>query len=125
MGIGVKRICQTCGSKFYDLDKKPIKCPKCNAVFDPEVVLKPKRGRKKASAAEDQHEEIEIAIDDVAIEEVDEDEVAEELDDDLRDEMDLDEDEEKRGKKGDKIMVDLEDDADDIIESDTGDSDKE
>src|SRR3546814_10616018 len=32
---GTKRICQTCGTKFYDLTKSPIICPSCSAQFDP------------------------------------------------------------------------------------------
>jgi len=28
---GTKRRCISCGAKFYDLDRRPIVCPKCNA----------------------------------------------------------------------------------------------
>ncbi len=31
--LGVKRACQACGAKFYDLSKTPIVCPKCATVF--------------------------------------------------------------------------------------------
>jgi uncharacterized protein (TIGR02300 family) len=31
--LGLKRACQACGTKFYDLHKNPIICPKCSAVF--------------------------------------------------------------------------------------------
>jgi uncharacterized protein (TIGR02300 family) len=40
---GVKRQCLSCGARFYDLKKDPIICPKCETVFDPESLLKPKR----------------------------------------------------------------------------------
>jgi uncharacterized protein (TIGR02300 family) len=40
---GLKRTCQSCGTRFYDLEKDPIICPKCGAEFDPEVALKTKR----------------------------------------------------------------------------------
>src|SRR5689334_3306265 len=30
---GTKRVCQNCGSKFYDLNRAPITCPICDAVF--------------------------------------------------------------------------------------------
>ena len=30
---GTKRICQSCGTKFYDLGRTPIVCPKCDAIF--------------------------------------------------------------------------------------------
>jgi uncharacterized protein (TIGR02300 family) len=31
--LGIKRSCQACGAKFYDLHKTPIVCPTCSAVF--------------------------------------------------------------------------------------------
>jgi uncharacterized protein (TIGR02300 family) len=31
--LGTKRQCQSCGSKFYDLNKDPILCPKCGSTF--------------------------------------------------------------------------------------------
>ena len=31
--LGTKRLCQSCGAKFYDLSKTPIVCPKCETVF--------------------------------------------------------------------------------------------
>src|SRR5208282_6729755 len=30
---GTKRVCQSCGSKFYDLNRDPITCPICQAVY--------------------------------------------------------------------------------------------
>ncbi len=27
---GEKHVCSNCGAKFFDLNKKPIICPKCN-----------------------------------------------------------------------------------------------
>lgn len=30
---GTKRVCQSCGNKFYDLNRDPITCPICQAVF--------------------------------------------------------------------------------------------
>jgi uncharacterized protein (TIGR02300 family) len=31
--LGSKRQCQACSAKFFDLNKDPIVCPKCSAVF--------------------------------------------------------------------------------------------
>ena len=31
--LGVKRQCQSCGAKFFDLNRDPIVCPKCGTVF--------------------------------------------------------------------------------------------
>ena len=32
--LGTKRLCASCGAKFYDLSKTPITCPKCNTVME-------------------------------------------------------------------------------------------
>ncbi len=42
---GTKRICQACGSKFYDLLRSPIVCPSCSVEFDPEALLRSRRTR--------------------------------------------------------------------------------
>ena len=31
--LGAKRQCHSCGAKFFDLNKDPIVCPKCGAIF--------------------------------------------------------------------------------------------
>jgi uncharacterized protein (TIGR02300 family) len=45
---GVKRLCQSCATKFYDLGRSPITCPQCGARFDPEALLKSRRNRPAA-----------------------------------------------------------------------------
>ncbi len=40
---GAKRICTTCGTKFYDLRRTPITCPKCETPYVPEPPPKPRR----------------------------------------------------------------------------------
>jgi uncharacterized protein (TIGR02300 family) len=42
---GTKRICQSCGARFYDMRHSPIVCPKCATVFDPELLVKARRPR--------------------------------------------------------------------------------
>ena len=32
--LGIKRLCASCGAKFYDLSKSPIVCPKCSTVYE-------------------------------------------------------------------------------------------
>ncbi len=39
---GIKRVCLSCGSRFYDLNKSPILCPNCGEVFDIEYMIKKK-----------------------------------------------------------------------------------
>jgi uncharacterized protein (TIGR02300 family) len=36
--LGTKRLCGSCGAKFYDLSKDPIICPKCHTVMPPAPV---------------------------------------------------------------------------------------
>ncbi len=44
--LGVKRDCPECGARFYDLNKEPAHCPKCDHEFVPEALLKPRRAPK-------------------------------------------------------------------------------
>jgi uncharacterized protein (TIGR02300 family) len=41
--LGIKRLCASCGAKFYDLNKVPIHCPKCRAVYEIVVATQPVR----------------------------------------------------------------------------------
>jgi uncharacterized protein (TIGR02300 family) len=49
---GTKRICPSCGARYYDLGKAlgEIACPKCGTNFDPEAFLKTRRARAGAVA---------------------------------------------------------------------------
>lgn len=44
--LGLKRVCPSCGSRFYDLQKRPIECPKCAFSFEPEALYKQRRPRQ-------------------------------------------------------------------------------
>ena len=46
--LGAKHQCQNCATKFFDLNRDPILCPKCGAVFVPLPVA---RAPARASAA--------------------------------------------------------------------------
>lgn len=48
---GMKRTCQSCGTRFYDLSRGTIACPKCGTVYDPEAVARPRRSRAAAKVA--------------------------------------------------------------------------
>ncbi|MGC2074795.1 MAG: TIGR02300 family protein, partial [Xanthobacteraceae bacterium] len=41
--LGTKRLCASCGAKFYDLNKDPIHCTKCGAVYEVVVATRPVR----------------------------------------------------------------------------------
>lgn len=48
---GTKRICLSCGSRFYDLQRDPIVCPSCEASFKPDDFLRTRRTRAQAEEA--------------------------------------------------------------------------
>lgn len=113
---GAKRVCQSCGSKFYDLNRDPITCPICNAVFmdhdaKPKAVL-------VGNAEDDDDDEVltpaKGGVEVVSLEEV----AADETEDipDLED-SDLavdDEDEDLGGDDEDFIAVEDDDEDDDV-----------
>ena len=49
---GIKRVCPSCSIKYYDFNKTPIICPKCGFEFDPDLLLKSRKGRSIASKIE-------------------------------------------------------------------------
>ncbi len=48
---GTKRVCQSCGARFYDLTRTPIVCPVCQTVYQ---VTPPttRRGAERAAPVE-------------------------------------------------------------------------
>src|SRR5256885_13193129 len=44
--LGIKRVCPTCAARFYDLQKRPIECPKCHTSFEPEALFRTRRPRQ-------------------------------------------------------------------------------
>jgi uncharacterized protein (TIGR02300 family) len=42
---GTKRICPSCGTRYYDLLRDQVICPKCSTPYDPEAFLKARRSR--------------------------------------------------------------------------------
>ena len=50
---GIKRVCPSCSIKYYDFNKNPIICPKCEFEFDPDLLLKNRKGRSIATKTED------------------------------------------------------------------------
>jgi len=115
---GQKRICSSCGARFYDLQREPLVCPKCGAAVDPAGPGKPRRARatpapaRAVAVAVAEVEVAAVADDDVDIEtevEEDEDEVAK--DDKAAEEEDADDDGESAiedvSELGDDDMADV------------------
>ncbi|MES2713645.1 MAG: TIGR02300 family protein [Pseudomonadota bacterium] len=83
--LGLKRVCVSCGTKFYDMARTPAVCPKC-ATEQPAEQPRVRRAaanipdekiKKRAVTPEAEAEDVEIDVDaDEAVED------AEELEDD-------------------------------------------
>ena len=105
---GTKRVCQSCSAIYYDMKKTPPVCPTCGTKFDPEALLKSRRGRnlpdepartpldKKEAVVADEME----ALDDVEIEDA-------ELDDEDEDDA-LIEDASELGENDDDVGLTVE-----------------
>ncbi len=52
--LGIKRVCPNCTTRFYDLQKRPIECPKCEFSFEPESLYKQRRPRVAEPVAQAQ-----------------------------------------------------------------------
>lgn len=46
---GTKRICLSCGARFYDLNRDPVVCPACGTSHDPTAQNRPRRARAAAA----------------------------------------------------------------------------
>ena len=49
---GTKHTCQSCGAKYYDMNRTPVICPKCGAEFDPDALLRSRRIRTTTTKAD-------------------------------------------------------------------------
>ena len=110
--LGIKRVCLACGMRFYDFSRSPIICPGCSAEFDPENIIKSRKGRPAAKTAARQDSDVadddQIEDDDKAVELV-----ADVVDDNDDDDIDFDGDDD----------VDVDDDGPGIIQDDISDDD--
>ena len=112
--LGIKRVCRACGMRFYDFNRKPALCPGCGAEFDPENIVKSRKGRPpgKSNTNSAEIENNENPIDDGT----DDDVLIEAIENEDDGDSDIDFDEED---------VDVADDDDtSIIQDDIGDQDE-
>ena len=71
---GTKRTCPKCGTRFYDLGKEdPVTCIHCGIAWDPEPVLKSKQplpfDAPKKEADVPEKEDVDLAAEDLVIDE--------------------------------------------------------
>jgi uncharacterized protein (TIGR02300 family) len=68
---GTKRVCQNCGSKFYDINRTPITCPICQSIFQQqESRSKPVIGNAVADEDDDAISPATTSVDLVSLDEV-------------------------------------------------------
>ena len=117
---GIKRVCPSCSIKYYDFNKNPIICPKCEFEFDPDLLLKSRKGRSIATKSEenivssDVQKEEETLEEDINLIENDEDILEMDDETDIQD-NDIDENIDKK--------INTDDDDIEIIEEDLEDKD--
>ena len=104
--LGAKRQCQTCGAKFFDLNKDPIVCPKCGTIFQGVVAR-----AERASAKEEETEDESAAPAGVELVSLDEVEATEEkVADPVVDDIDVEDDD----TADDAFLEEEEEDDDDV-----------
>jgi uncharacterized protein (TIGR02300 family) len=109
---GTKRVCQSCGNKFYDLNRDPITCPICQTVFQNQET-RPKAAAIAGNTADDDEDDV-VAAPAGAVEIVSLDEVA-------ADEADLPDIEDSELIDEDAAELDDEDETFIEVEDDDGD----
>lgn len=121
--LGTKQVCPNCTAKFYDLNKHPAHCPRCDTEFDQEEIVRTRRSRVRSTAPdyEDADEESEDQVKGKTGGEDDEDEEPEtitpEIDEVVTDDaLLIDEDEDldpadpaRVGAPGENVDMDIED----------------
>lgn len=90
---GIKRTCQGCGARFYDLNHDPIVCPKCGTRNDPAAPVKQRRQAAAKPVESPRPPAVVPDIEATAVEGVPEDTDEEEGDEIIEDTSDLGEDE--------------------------------
>lgn len=121
---GMKRICNSCSTRFYDFNKRPVVCPNCKTEFTGEIKVKARRSR---AVANDIAEEGQVTDKTAVVDDEDEDVLLDEaedvvsLDDMEEEDDDIDEEEEE----ADPDLELDEDDIDDDFDEDDDDFDDE
>ncbi|MDW8340875.1 MAG: TIGR02300 family protein [Geminicoccaceae bacterium] len=67
---GTKRVCLSCGAKFYDFHRSPIFCPACGAEYDVEAAGRARRARPASRALAESEPVVPADVEEVEEEEV-------------------------------------------------------
>ena len=111
--LGTKRACLACGMRFYDFSRRPIICPGCGAEFDPENIIRSRKGRPAAKIMP--RDDVDLTDDNHIEDDANADDRTDAVVDDS-DEGDIDFD--------DGNDVDVDDDGPGIIQDDISDDDE-
>lgn len=117
--LGVKRLCPSCGTKYYDLNRSPILCPKCGTTFDAgQPAVRPEKLAKVIAPIEEvEVDEVAGDVELVSLEEADAeaggDEVVDDIDAEEIAEIDPGEDEFLEEEEGDDDVADIIGDVED------------
>ena len=120
--LGEKRVCGSCGAKFYDLGKTPIICPKCGTPYEeastPAKASAPVAPVKEKPVVKEVGLETDDAADSDDVEVVEDDDTTVSLEDAIEDDLSEDEEDElDELKEFDEFEEDFEED--DIDEDDS------
>lgn len=120
--LGTKQICPNCQAKFYDLNKRPAHCPKCENEFDPDEAVRNRRVRARTIVPEDDQVEDQVAEKDGDEDEEEDEAVTPELDE-VVDEPPLSTDDDDAGDEpgAGSVSEDLGEFTDDDAESEDDD----
>jgi uncharacterized protein (TIGR02300 family) len=110
---GLKRVCPSCGARYYDMQHDPIICPKCGAAYETDTNLKSRRAKAPPPA--------EVPIEPIAEEEIEADLAPEEAEAEEGEEIAIEGGEEVEGEEEEEEEViedasELGEDEDDMAE---------
>lgn len=107
--LGSKHHCEHCGARFFDLNRSPIRCPKCGTM----VESAPRAAQRAAEPEDEEDSPARVETELVSLEEADVEEekvvavADEEVEIDADDDPFLEEEEEDDGDVGDLIDSDI------------------
>ena len=116
---GRKRICPSCGTKYYDFKNSPIICPSCGAEFDPDLYLRSRKGKSLSTKiSTDETSKISEDISEIDEIEIDSDDEVVNDDEPL---IDIS----KNDQNDDTEDIDIDDNASFVEDDDLNDDDNE
>ncbi|MES0810166.1 TIGR02300 family protein [Roseibium sp. SCPC15] len=111
--LGTKRLCPSCGAKYYDLNREPITCPKCGTIFEAVMVSRAAKAAKpEETSDDDDDDDVDAAAPEiVTLEEADaEAEGGDDVPDIEGDDVDVDDD-----SSDDDVFLDEDDEDEDSV----------